>query len=128
MINSGLVIPIRLTVRQQRYAHCSVGISRFVYNCYVAASRMARRQTGKWVSAYELAGVLNDLKWESDDFRFITEVSKFVAEGARDDFRTAQHNWFNADLPAGPPKFRKKRRTGSGSFLCGVGSGEDTGV
>ena len=90
MIRSGLVVPIHLTVRQERYAGRCIGISKAVYNIHVAASRMARAQLGRWPSGYELARVLNELKHDTDEFSFIAEVSKFVAEGARDNFRPAR--------------------------------------
>lgn len=55
-----------------------------MYNIHVAASRMTRSQLGRWPSGYELARELNRLKHATEEFRFIAEVSKFVAEGARD--------------------------------------------
>ena len=119
MIRSGLVVPLRLTVRQERYAGRCIGISRAVYNIHVAASRMARAQLGRWPSGYELARVLNELKHDTDEFRFIAEVSKFVAEGARDNFRAAMDRWFRGE--AGRPGFHARRATGSGSFLAASG-------
>ena len=122
MIRSGLVVPVHLTVRQGRYAGRCIGISRAVYNIYVAASRMARTQLGRWPSGYELARELNKLKHDTEEFRFIAEVSKFVAEGARDNFRAAMDRWFRGE--AGRPGFHARRATGSGSFLAA--SGADT--
>ena len=119
MIRSGLVVPIHLTVRQERYAGRCVGISRAVYNTYVAASRMARTQLGRWPSGYELARELNRLKRDTEEFSFIASVSKFVAEGARDNFRAAMDRWFSGE--AGRPGFHARRATGSGSFLAASG-------
>ena len=119
MITSGLVVPIHLTVRQERYAVRCIGIGRAVYNIHVAASRMARTQLGRWPSGYELARVLNELKHDTEEFRFIAEVSKFVAEGARDNFRVAMDRWFRGE--AGRPGFHARRATGTGSFLAASG-------
>ena len=119
MIRSGLVVPIHLTVRQERYAGRCIGISRAVYNIYVATSRMARTQLGRWPSGYELARELNRLKRDTDEFAFIAKVSKFVAEGARDNFRAAMDRWFRGE--AGRPGFHARRATGSGSFLAASG-------
>ena len=116
MIRSGLVVPIHLTVRQERYAGRCIGISRAVYNIHVATSRLARAQLGRWPSGYELARVLNELKHDTEEFSFIAEVSKFVAEGARDNFRAAMDRWFRGD--SGRPGFHARRATGSGSFLA----------
>ena len=119
MIRSGLVVPIHLTVRQERYAGRCIGISRAVYNIHVATSRLARAQLGRWPSGYELARELNRLKHDTDEFRFIAEVSKFVAEGARDNFRAAMDRWFSGE--ANRPGFHARRATGSGSFLAASG-------
>ena len=37
------------------------------------------------------------------------------------DFGTALRNWRDPNHPAGPPRFRKKRRTGIGSFRAASG-------
>ena len=37
------------------------------------------------------------------------------------DFGTAIKNWRDTDHKAGPPRFHKKRRTGSGSFRAASG-------
>ena len=61
--------------------------------------------------------VFNELKHD-DWTAFITEVSKFVAEGALDNFRNALSNWLNKGLKAGRPHLKRRRATGSGSFLA----------
>ena len=52
---------------------------------------------------------------------YATEVSKFVAQGACRDFRRADENWRNPTLNAERPTFKKKNRSGTGSFLTLVG-------
>ena len=52
---------------------------------------------------------------------FATTVASRVAEGAFMDFGTAIKNWRDTDHKAGPPRFHKKRRTGSGSFRAASG-------
>ena len=49
----------------------AIGISRAVYNTYVAASRMASNTgwTGAGQSCYDLARELNKLKHDNDEFR-----------------------------------------------------------
>ena len=80
---------------------------------------MARAQLGRWPSGYELARVLNELKHDTGEFRFIAEVSKFVAEGARDNFMVAMRKWSAGE--AHRPGFHTRRATGSGSFLAASG-------
>ena len=64
--------------------------------------------------------VFNELKHDERTV-FITEVSKFVAEGAFDNFRSALSNWLNKGLKAGRPHLKRRRATGSGSFLAANG-------
>ena len=52
---------------------------------------------------------------------FITEVSKFVAQGACRNYRNARSRWLNKELQARRPVFHKKNRTGAGSFLAASG-------
>ena len=37
------------------------------------------------------------------------------------DFGSALRNWRDSNHPAGPPRFRKRRRTGAGSFRAASG-------
>ena len=53
--------------------------------------------------------------------RYATEVSKFVAQGASCNFRRAYENWRDPELRAARPSFKKKNRTGTGSFLAASG-------
>ena len=52
---------------------------------------------------------------------FVTQVSKFVAQGACRNYRSAHSRWQNKELKARKPVFHKKRRTGTGSFLAASG-------
>ena len=63
--------------------------------------------------------VFNNLKHEPDfGTEYVTQVSKFVAQGACRDFRHAYENWRNPKLPAARPSFKRKNRVCTGSFLA----------
>ena len=51
----------------------------------------------------------------------MTDVSYRIAEGAFRDFSTSIKNWRDPKHSAGPPRFHKKRITGSGSFRAAAG-------
>ena len=118
---AGYQISIKLTKRQQAYAKRAVGVSRMVYNLCVATHQFCRINRLKWPSWQDLQKALNQLKKEDPDLHFITEVSKFVAEGAAKNFGNAIANWQDPDTKARKPTFHKKPRTGSGSFLAASG-------
>ena len=122
-LKAGIRVPVHLTVRQEKYATCCVGIARAVYNQMVATHWMARAHgEGSWPSPMELEKAFNGLKHEAEfGMRYATEVSKFVAQGACRDFRRAYENWRNLDLRAAKPSFKKKNRNGTGSFLAASG-------
>ena len=122
-IDSGIVVPVRLTHKQQRYAARCIGIDRYCYNWMVSTHSLMRSCWGrniKWAGLAEMKRVFNELKHD-DWTAFITEVSKFVAEGAFDNFRSALSNWLNKGLKAGRPHLKRRRATGSGSFLAANG-------
>ena len=122
-INAGIVVPLRLTHKQQRYAARCIGIDRYCYNWMVATHSLMRSCWGsgiKWVGLAEMKRVFNELKHD-ERTAFITEVSKFVAEGAFDNFRYSLSNWLNKSLKAGRPHLKRRRATGSGSFLAANG-------
>ena len=122
-INAGIVVPLRLTHKQQRYAARCIGIDRYCFNWMVATHSLMRSCWGrsiKWAGLSEMKRVFNELKHD-ERTEFITEVSKFVAEGAFDNFRSALSNWLNKGLKAGRPHFKRRRATGSGSFLAANG-------
>ena len=52
---------------------------------------------------------------------FVTEVSKFAAQGACRNYRNARSRWRNKSLKARKPVFHQKKRTGTGSFLAASG-------
>ena len=111
---AGYAVPIRLTVRQKRYCRRAIGITRFIYNLCVAAHRFCRTNRMPWPSWQDLYKAFNAAKRE--DYPFVCEVASRVQEGAFMDFGAAMRNWRDPHHPAGPPRFRKKRRTGAGSF------------
>ena len=122
-IDSGIVVPLRLTHKQQRYAARCIGIDRYCYNWMVATHSLMRSCWGsgiRWAGLAEMKRVFNELKHDERTV-FITEVSKFVAEGAFDNFRNALSNWLNKGLKAGRPHLKRRRATGSGSFLAANG-------
>ena len=116
---AGHVTPMSLTVKQQIYCRRAVGISRFIHNLCVATHRFHRNNRMKWPSWQDLSKAFNACKRE--DYTFATEVSKHVAEGAFRDFGTSIKNWRDPKHSAGPPRFHKKRITGSGSFRAAAG-------
>ena len=115
-----VVVQLELTRRQEHYARRCVGISRFVYNRLVANDQ-AGRGTGLWLTPHELEKEFNAAKQGNRYLAFITEVSKFVAQGACRNYRNARSRWLNKELQARRPVFHKKNRTGAGSFLAASG-------
>ena len=115
-----IVVQLKLTCRQERYAKRAVGISRFVYNRLVANGQ-AGRDAGLWLSPYELEKEFNAAKKVNDNLAFVTTVSKFVAQGACRNYREAHYRWRDQSLRARKPVFHKKRITGTGSFLAASG-------
>ena len=126
-------MPIRPTVHQQQYSARAIGISRYVYNLCVATHRFCRQNRIKWPSWQDLQKALNAAKKDGhflhppkpdnppQEPTFLKEVSKFVTEGAAKEFGKAIANWRNPNTKAGSPQFKKRRRTGSGSFLAASG-------
>ena len=111
---AGCSVPIHLTVKQQRYCRRAIGINRFVYNLCVATHRFCRANRLPWPSWQDLYKAFNACKRE--DYPFATTVASRVAKGAFMHFGTAIANWRNPELRTGPPRFHKKRLTGTGSF------------
>ena len=127
---AGIAIPLSLTKRQQDYAARSVGIARAVYNLMVATHQLARAHGhGLWPSPMELEKLFNELKKGDQSSRpegplgmaFVTQVSKFVAQGACRDFRNAYNRWRDPEIKANKPAFHKKNNAGTGSFLAASG-------
>ena len=114
------VVRLELTCRQERYARRCVGIARFVYNRMVANDQ-AGRDTGLWLTPYELEKEFNAVKQVNPSLAFVTEVSKFVAQGASRNYRNAHSRWLNPEIKARRPVFHGKNRTGTGSFLAASG-------
>ena len=113
-------IQLQLTVRQERYAKRCVGITRFVYYRMVANDQ-AGRDHKLWLTPYELEKEFNAAKKINKSLKFVTQVSKFVAQGACRNYRNAYYRWRNKELDARKPTFHKKKRTGTGSFLAASG-------
>ncbi len=97
-----------------------VGITRFVYNRLVANDQ-AGRDAGLWLTPHELEKEFNAAKHINPSMTFVTGVSKFVAQGACRNYRTAHSRWRNKELKARRPVFHRKNRTGTGSFLAASG-------
>ena len=116
---AGHSVPVRLTVAQERYSRRAVGITRFVYNLCVATHRFCRVNRLPWPSWQDLYKEFNAIKRE--ECPFVTEVASRVAEGAFMEFGAAVRNWRDPKLNAGPPKFKKKLRTGTGSYRAASG-------
>ena len=120
---AGIVIPLRLTKKQEKYAARAVGISRAVYNLMVATHELARSHGhGRWPSPMEMEKTFNQLKKdETFGMSFVTKVSKFVAQGACRNFRDAYNRWLDPEIKARKPAFHKKNTAGTGSFLAASG-------
>ena len=122
-VDAGIVMPLRLTHKQRRQAARSIGIDRYCYNWLVASHSLMRNSWDpkkKLPSLAKMKRTFNDLK-RQPGMAFITEVSKFVAEGAFDNFRKAITNWLNNGLKAKRPRLKRRNATGSGSFLAAYG-------
>ena len=117
---AAMVVQLELTCRQERYARRAVGIARFVYNRMVANAQ-AGRDTGLWLTPHELEKEFNTAKHVNPKLAFVTEVSKFVAQGACRNYRNAHSRWQNWEVKARRPTFRRKNRTGTGAFLAASG-------
>ena len=114
---AAVVVQLDLTCRQERYARRCVGIARSVYNRMVSNDQ-AGRDVGLWLTPHQLEKEFNRVKHLNPSLTFVTEVSKFVAQGA---CRNARSRWLNRDLRARRPVFHRKNRTGTGSFLAASG-------
>ena len=117
---SAIVVQLELTCQQERYAQRCVGIARFVYNRLVANDQ-AGRDTGLWLTPFELEKEFNVAKRVNPSLAFVTDVSKFVAQGACRNYRNARSRWLSQELKARKPAFHRKNRTGTGSFLAASG-------
>ena len=117
---AAMVLQLELTCRQERYAQRCVGIARFVYNRMVGNDQ-AGRDTGLWLTPHEMEKEFNAAKHVNSALSFVTEVSKFVAQGACRNYRNARSRWLNKKLKARRPVFHKKNRTATGSFLAASG-------
>ena len=115
-----MVVQLKLTCRQERYAQRCVGIARFVYNRMVANDQ-AGRDASLWLTPHELEKEFNAVKQVNPSLAFVTDVSKFVAQGACRNYRNARSRWLNKNIKARKPVFHKKNRIGTGSFLAASG-------
>ena len=109
---AGYSVPVRLTVRQERYCRRAIGITRFIYNLCVATHRFCRTNRMTWPSWQDLYKEFNACKRE--DYPFVTEVASRVQEGAFIDFGAAVKNWRD-------PAIRQGRR------VSGRGTGQARG-
>ena len=79
------------------------------------------RDADLWLTPHELEKEFNAAKQVNPALGFVTGVSKFVAQGACRNYRNAHSRWLNKSLKAHKPKFHKRNRTGTGSFLAASG-------
>ena len=89
-VPAGHVVPLTLTVRQERYCRRAVGITRFTYNLCVATHRFHRVNRLPWPTVSQLAQTITQMK--KDEFPFLVEVSHRVTDGAIADFASALRN------------------------------------
>ena len=114
---SAFGVQLELTRRQEHYSQRCIGIGRFVYNRLVANDQ-AGREIGLGLTPHELEREFNTARQINPALAFVTEVSKFVAQGACRNYRNARSRWRSQDLKARRPVFHRKNRTGTGSFLA----------
>ena len=117
----GMTIPLRrLTANQEFYCRQAVDNSRFVYNLAAATHRFCRMNRLPWPSDAEFRKTLNACKGE--DYPWLLETAACVTMGAALDFAKAVRNWRSKEgNHYGSPNFKRKSRTGTGSFLAVVG-------
>ena len=94
---AAIVAQLDLTCRQERYARRCVGIARFVYNRMVANDQ-AGRDLGLWLTPHELEKEFNTAKHINPSLAFVTQVSKFVAQGACRNYRNARSRWLSKEI------------------------------
>ena len=83
----GYLVPLRLTVRQERHCRRAIGITRFICKLCVATHRFCRTNRLTWPSWQDMYKAFNACKRE--DYSFVTEVASRVQEGAFMDFGAA---------------------------------------
>ena len=116
---AGYAVPLRLTVKQEQYCRRAIGTARFIYNLCAATHSFCRTNRMDWAAWQDLYKAFNAAKGE--DYPFATEVASRVQEGAFRDSGAALRNRRDPSHQAGPPRFRKKRRTGADSFRAASG-------
>ena len=116
-VPGAIVVQLELTCRQERYAQRCVDMARFVYDRMVANDQ-AGRNVGLWLAPHELEKDLNTAKRVNPSLAFVTQVSKFVAQGARRTYSNARPRWLDKEVKAGRPEFHRKNRIGTDSFLA----------
>ena len=117
-LDSGWKVPVKLTCKQEKYAWQATGVARFAFNLAVQTHAFHRTNRMKWPFVSDIQKAFNACKRE--DYPFVLEVSKFVAQGGFRDFERALKNWRSKEHPAGRPTLRR-RKDGNGSFLAGAG-------
>ena len=117
-LDSGWKVPVHLTVKQEHYAWRAMGIARFAYNLALSTHAFHRANRMQWPSVSDIQKAFNACKRE--DYPFVLEVSKFLAQGGFQDFEKAVKNWRDSSHSADRPTFRRKKE-GNGSFLAGAG-------
>ena len=91
---AAVVVQLELACRQEGDAQRCVGIARFVYNRMVANDQ-AGREASLWLTPHELEKEFNAVKRLNPTLAFATEVSKFVAQGACRNYRSARSRWLS---------------------------------
>ena len=79
------------------------------------------RDVSLWLTPHELEKEFNAVKHTNLALGFVTEVSKFVAQGAYRNYRNARSRWLNKEIKARRRIFHKKTPIGAGSFPAASG-------
>ena len=98
-LDSGWKVPVHLTVKQERYAWREMGIARFAFNLALKTHAFHRANRMQWPFVSDIQKASNACKRE--EYPFVLEVSKFVAQGGFRDFEKAVKNWPGLQPPGG---------------------------
>ena len=98
----------------------ALGIARFVYNRMVANDQ-AGRDANLWLTPHELEKEFNAAKQVNPALGLRNRRQQVCAQGACRNYRNAHSRWRNKSLKANRPKFHKRNRIGTGSFLAASG-------
>ena len=103
-------IEINPTDEQKSKIHQTIGVSRFIYNFYIAHNKEIYEKEGKFVSGMDFSKWLNnEYIPNNQDKKWIKEVSSKATKQAIMNGDKAFRDFFKKDK--GFPKFKKKEKS-----------------